>query len=752
MKRLALLLAAATLGWAEPSPAQEVGAIRGVVTDPSASAVPNVTVTVTEMSTGSSRTVRTAEDGGFLVDGLTPGTYTVAVAAPGLQSQSRRITVVAGTSARADFALTLSGFEEQIQVSSASRYERPLTDVPVSATVLTRDEILSTPGRSIDESLRNVASVQLQPDAADVVFPLNPSIAMRGLGVGDTATRSLVLVDGLPLNGGFFGQVVWNRVAKETIDRAEVVRGASSSLFGSFAEGGVVDIVTRVPAGPEAIGYVQYGENNRFQGDVVVGDTFADGRIGVGLNAQYYTTDGFYRVPEDEIRPIDEKLAASSINFNGNVAFQFSDTARGFVRGGYNDQDRDGQYRLSESNSKIGNAAAGLDFDLTPSQQLSFRGFWADEAYRVRNVTIVSDEETFVANPHHTTSTDTGASGQWTMNGTGVLAALTGGVDFRRVDGVDDQLVINEPGGPATSIVGGGTQTSIGVFGQASVKPVERLEILAGLRFDHFDNSQGRIVVDGEADDFEDRTFDFASPRVAVRYALTDWVAIRGAGFRGFRAPTLAELYRGFESPTFRGLPNPFLREESVVGGDLGFDFQRGPFTAQVNGFYNHMDDFVGSAEVGFENGKFTVINANIPGTRSVGAELVASMRFSPQWTFTVNYAYTDSVVTEGDLAGNQMEGAPKNAVSGVLNWSPIPAILVAPGVRYVSSSYQDITNEALQDARTIVDLYASWQLERHVAIIFLAENMFDEQYIADGFSASLGAPRQVSGAVRVTF
>ena len=100
------------------------------------------------------------------------------------------------------------------EVISATRYERPLSGLPLSATVITREDILNSPGRAIDDSLRDVAGVQLPFDSADVVFPLIPSIAMRGIGVGDTATRSLVLVDGIPINGGFFGNVFWNRVPK----------------------------------------------------------------------------------------------------------------------------------------------------------------------------------------------------------------------------------------------------------------------------------------------------------------------------------------------------------------------------------------------------------------------------------------------------------------------------------------------------------------------------------------------------------
>ena len=137
-------------------------------------------------------------------------------------------------------------------VISATRTERSVTDLPVSATVITREEIINSAGHSAEEVLRGIASVQLQPDNSDVVFPLNPSIAIRGIGVGDTATRALVLVDGIPINGGFFGNVFWNRIPKENLERIEIVRGASSSLYGSYAMGGAVNFVTRAPTQREA--------------------------------------------------------------------------------------------------------------------------------------------------------------------------------------------------------------------------------------------------------------------------------------------------------------------------------------------------------------------------------------------------------------------------------------------------------------------------------------------------------------------
>ena len=166
-------------------------------------------------------------------------------------------------------------------------------------------------------------------------FRCIPSIAMRGIGVGDSATRSLVLVDGIPINGGFFGNVFWNRVPKPVIDRVEVVRGASSSLFGSYAMGGVVNIVTAAPNKSEGGVEALYGQNNRFQGNFNYGYVVNE-NASLSFNGDYYDTQGFYRVPRSQIEPINQRLHGSSYNVQGQANLTFSNSVKGFLRAGYN--------------------------------------------------------------------------------------------------------------------------------------------------------------------------------------------------------------------------------------------------------------------------------------------------------------------------------------------------------------------------------------------------------------------------------
>jgi outer membrane cobalamin receptor len=643
--RLTLLLVVC-LGLLSSAPtAQQAPSISGTVSDPTGAAVSGAVVELVSFG-AVARSATTDSQGRYRFENLEPGGYAIRVTASGFQrvEQPVRLTATAGSSV--DIRLAVAGIAEAVQVVAAAGYERSARNLPVSATVVSRQEALASPERSVDALLRNVASVQLQNYDADSIHPMVPSLAMRGVGIGDSADRGLVLVDGLPINGGFFGHINWNRAPKRMIERVEVVRGASSSLFGSYAMGGVVDIITRVPAARETAIDLQYGENNRVQGNLYHGGV-AGARSSYSFNANVTDSDGFYTVPDEDRRPIDTRLASNLVNLQGRVNSALNNRVHLFMKAAYDDQSRDGPYQNASTDTDLFDIAGGIGVSFENAGTLNVRALYATEHFDVRNVRIVDDTTTFVANPHESESNNLLLSGVWARPLSGMVSHLSAGADLRRIAGTDDQQVFNTPGQLNAQIVGEGVQTSLGVFGQVSLRPTSNTEILAGVRLDRFDNSEGQITTNGVPTAFPDRTLTIPSFRVAGRVQATPAVGVRGAVFKGFTAPTLATLYRSFESPTFRGLSNPDLVEERLLGGDGGVEIQRGPVTAQVNYFYNRVEDFLGSAEVGFVNGKFTVQLANVAAIRSRGLETMAEVRLSPAVTLSGHYTFTDAVVIE---------------------------------------------------------------------------------------------------------
>lgn len=215
-------------------------------------------------------------------------------------------------------------------------------------------------------------------------------------------------------------------------------------------------------------------------------------------------------------------------------------------------------------------------------------------------------------------------------------------------------------------------------------------------------------------------------------------------------------LWRSFTGalrrPPFAGYPNPNLKEERLWGGDAGFDLQLGKFSGQLNGFYNRVKNFVGSEDVGDIDGKFTAMTSNVAEIRSRGLELIGNFRFTNDLSLSLYYTYTNAEVSKGPLKGNQNEGAPQNMAGFSVGYRAPFGLYVNARGRYVDNSFQDISNTAPQNAHFLFDLFASYPVYKNLEVLFSAENLFNKQYVADGFGQELGAPQQISGGLRFRF
>lgn len=226
-----------------------------------------------------------------------------------------------------------------VVISATRGGPRSAEELPVSVTVITREEIEASPSLSVDEILRNVPGIQLQLTNSNTILPIIPSISMRGLGLGDNGTRTLVLVDGLPANGAFFGNVFWNRVPKQNIERIEIVRGSGSAEFGTYALGGVVNIVTRrLPDRPQVEADAGYGTQETFQGNFYGGTPLTEA-LRLSLNANYYDSDGYFEVAPEFRGPIDSKTRADTLSIQGKAEYAPMKHVILYLRGNYYTQD-----------------------------------------------------------------------------------------------------------------------------------------------------------------------------------------------------------------------------------------------------------------------------------------------------------------------------------------------------------------------------------------------------------------------------
>jgi len=176
-------------------------------------------------------------------------------------------------------------------VISATRTEKIVQDVPVNASVVTREEIQERNIKTIDEALNYLDGIY--DKRAKGFMDSTQKVSIRGL---PGSNRVLVLLDNQPLNIGYTGDVTWSLIPIDSVERIEVIRGPSSALHGGNAMGGVINIITHKPKKLEAWAEYGYGTNNTNIGKIHFGNEWAN-RFSLFATYEKRKTDGYRTAP-----------------------------------------------------------------------------------------------------------------------------------------------------------------------------------------------------------------------------------------------------------------------------------------------------------------------------------------------------------------------------------------------------------------------------------------------------------------------
>ncbi len=475
----------------------------------------------------------------------------------GFRSQVDTTTIAAGDSLERDYRLPASPVELQPTIVTAAKRSQLLDESATSVAVMNDTDLARRAVATVDEAVNRAPGVLL----------LNGQVNIRGSSgfVEGLGSRVLLLVDGVPANQGDRGGIDWDMVPLVDVERVEVVKGAGSSLYGSAAFGGVVNLITH--------------------------------DVPVGWHGRLRATGGAYANPPSEAWTFrDHTGGLGGLDVTGSYG---TETLRGSLTlggrhsDGYREQDRSDQWET----------AGRAEWLPRPGTRITASGAWTSHQYEVFPTWCVPDAcidsrgqafQPFMI--------DTSGRGSYTRSNKGYLAAtvdrtVSGAFAWRargswlrshftdynpddwsvsdrlgaeltgvlHAAGGDDRVVTVGMEGAHTAItsdifgdsgrVGSHTQVDIGPYAEAEQR-VGRVRLTAGLRLDD-------IVVDGA------RKATVLSPRVgaAIGSGVGTWRASAG---RGFRAPTLAERYVTTRAFGFEVIPNPDLDPETAWSFELG--------------------------------------------------------------------------------------------------------------------------------------------------------------------------------------
>ena len=575
--------------------------------------------------------------------------------------------------------------------------------------VITRDQLDKNEGRPLTEILNEQAGVVII--GAQNTLGSEQDVFIQGAPNGTT----LILIDGIPAYdpSGVTTNFDLNLINTDEIERVEILKGSQSTLYGSDAMAGVINIITRKGNDKpfNAAVNASWGSYNTFRGSAGV-----DGKSGkTAYNIQYtklrsdgisdaydstgkgnFDKDGF---DEDVVMANVSQQLSDVFQLRGN--FQYSRYSHGLDAGAYTD---DPNYTTGSKNTQAG---IGADYKLG-SAMIHFN-------YNYNNVTrnYLDDSAMEIAAG--------GSFGRSSYTGRAHFAELytnlalsrhidlLAGVDYRN-QGTGQYNVYLSQYYSDTSTIGIDSARVRQTAGYVSllIKQLGGFNLGVGGRYNSF-SKYGNVV-----------TYS-----IDPSYVIADRVKLFANLSSGFSAPTLYQLYSPYSDPYGR------LSPEKTESLEAGAQYSRKRFNVRGVFFQRHTtDEIIFTYDANHPNGFYM----NQDRQDDYGTEWEVSWKTGP-WSFTGNYTYTNgkgtSLSSGKDSSYYNLYRQPKNLLNVKAGWQPVGGWYVSLSLRMVGQRIEQVYGGAPIAIAPYYTLngYAEYRLARNWKFFIDLENLTDRQY-----------------------
>ena len=530
------------------SPAPGGGSIAGRVSSTEGGVLPGVNVRLA----GTSRGAATDSSGRYRIAGIPAGRWSLTLSIVGYRrAQKDGITVEEGKETQVDVLLMPGEIAADQVIVTAGKREQSLAEVPLSVSVVDAASIRERNTVSLDDALRYVPGVTLTGTQVNVRGSSGYS-----LGAG---SRVLMLLDGIPFLAGDTGEMNFETIPMEQVDRIEVVKGASSALYGSNALGGVVNIITKqIPAAPETVvrtyagvyGSPSYGSwvwssaPRLFNGQSI-SHTRREGDLGVSLFVARQEDDGYRQNDEHRrynllMKFREEAPSPGALTMTFGLAYQ---EAGQFLYWRNVDSALIPPLRHTADNIRSTRYFISGNYGIPLSEGfvLTARGMYYHSDWGYQQT----------GDPERTESVSDGARLE-------ILATLLPGGNQTVTCGVEGNI----------DMIGGdmfGTRRlgSLALYAQDEVLLAPLLTLTAGARCDL--QSVG-LRADG----------GLLTPKIALLYRPAGLPSLRASYGEGFRVPSLPEAFVAAGSTGLLAVPNPDLKPEQSRSYEFGVSANAG--------------------------------------------------------------------------------------------------------------------------------------------------------------------------------
>ncbi len=601
----------------------------------------------------------------------------------------------------------------------------PEEDAPAKVTVITEKEIQETGAENLDQVFRDISEAVIVGDS--LYQGVKPQVNLRGV---PDQSRTMVMVDGVPLNAAWLGRIEWWMIPVESVERIEVVYGPMSALYGSAAMGGVINVITKPPTEP-SVTLLKGNGGSLDSWTTVVTQSEKHGSFGYYFAGRIFETGSY--IAEERPRPYNvprqhddwstmlklewEPDPTSNLTFNyihgeedscrGREYFNRNDIVN-FAYLKYrklavnaehkatlylNDQpwnrdfDRGPQYNYLDMIEDINSTYAGVMLDST------YLDFWRDD-----------NSLTIGVNYKH-----------------GVIAMND---DYQRV---------------TRTAAAGGQQSLVSFFLHDELKlGYGAMVATAGVRIDHCDSCRGFARDTGQAGPppvppfsyvYNAKSWTEASPKAALVYHPSEVSTLRFSYGHAFHAPELQQLYTVLARPNRTILGNPDLEPETLDSFELGFNrvFERSRIDVSL--YYSTGSDFIGRRRTGPRTYEYD----NISSIGISGVEVNLKHQPNRNWLFRASYTFNKSIVEKDDvnpaIEGNDLPLSPQHRATVRATYETPRGLEASAALRHVSKMYADDQNTDPLEGYCTFDLQFAKQLTETLEASLLLRNLCDKRY-----------------------
>ena len=516
-------------------------------------------------------------------------------------------------------------------VVTASRREQSLREVPVSVSIVSSKMIADHVSVTLDDALRYVPGVNMMQDQVNI---RGSSGYSRGVG-----SRVLILVDGLPYITGDTGEIPWETIPMFQIDHIEVVKGAGSTLYGSSALGGVINVITKeISETPEIRfrlfsgiydkpSYTEWdwSDKARFNSGGFISYSNRVGPFGYLLSISRMVDDsylenntyhrwGVYSKFNYTFSPYQSATLTTNIQWRNHGNF--------FWWKSLSDATRPADSQLGgEVNSARGNVSFLYKEILSDRlfysvKAIYFGNFWQDNTYGHINNTA--------------TSHFTQAEGQVTYE-TSSINVITGGI-VANYDRIISDIFGSHPG------------IGAGFYAQDELTLIQSLKLTAGIRYDW-----QRIWKELFASPTASSPSQL-NPKIGLVFSPTPTTTLRTSYGEGFRYPSVSELFTSVNTGVsiIKIVSNDSLKPERGTSFEIGgSQWLSEHVFLDLALFQNNFSDLI---EAGVNQNQFVIQFNNVTRARIRGCEFgVKADMLNRFLTTNISYTYIDPI----DLSNN---------------------------------------------------------------------------------------------------